>query len=171
MGPVIFTAAVAAFLVLMLAASTPFLLGAKAVSANGSTHVVVTDAKVGPYQMRVGILPGNPKVGTLHLSIVVQDAETGGAIADAAVMVMATGPVGATKAGPMPALNTPQNPQFYDADINLDMEGSWTLTLETDSELGPASLNVPLEVTESGSLNFIYPIVGIIAALIIAIWS
>ena len=37
----------------------------------------------------------------------------------------------------------------------LDMIGSWTLTLETDSELGKASLDVPLEVVEPEGFDLI----------------
>ncbi len=44
---------------------------------------------------------------------------------DATVMVAAEGPIDATIAGPVRAVNTLQRPEFYDADITLDMVGSW----------------------------------------------
>ena len=171
MRAVILTAAVATSLVLILVVFALILQGTQAVSANGATRAVVKDVKVGPYQMAVGILPGNPKVGNLHLSVLVQDAETTAGVSDAILMVMAKGPVGATHVMPVQALNTPQNPQFYDVDISLDMEGRWILTLEMDSELGKASLDVPLEVTESGGFNLVWMAAGAVAVLALAFWG
>ena len=143
----------------------------KTVFANGAAHAVVKNAKVGPYELRVGILPGSPKVGNLHLSILVKNAETGATINRATVMVMATGPTGATDVSPMQATNTPQSPQFYDVNIPLDTVGSWVLTVDTDSSLGKASLDLSLEVTESGGLNVVWILAGVVAILAVTFWA
>ncbi len=70
-------------------------------SANGASRKVVSNALVGPYELQVGILPGSPKVGNLHLSIQLKDATDGSNITDAIIMVMATGPSGATTVSPV----------------------------------------------------------------------
>ena len=167
----LFMVSIAVCLALAFGPPLVFLTEAKPVSANGATRAVVQNARAGPYQLQVGILPGNPKVGSLHLSILVQDAEEGTAITDATVVVMATGPTGAANVGPVPAVNTPQNPQFYEVDIPLDTVGSWTLTLETNSRLGEARLDVSLEVTEADGFNLVWPAAGAVVVLALAFWT
>ena len=119
----------AALIVLVLAAALVISSELGQVSANGGTRLVVKNERVGPYELQVGILPGSPKVGNLHLSILVKDAAAGATITSATITVMARGPEGATNVSLVQATNTPQSPQFYDGDIPLDTEGSWTLTL------------------------------------------
>lgn len=138
--------------------------------ANGGSDTVVKNEKVGPYELEVGILPGKPKVGDLHLSILVRDASSNQLITDATVMVVARGPEGATGVGPVQAVNTPESSQFYDVDIPLDMEGNWALTLDVESDQGHATLELPLEVEKSGGINLILVAAGAIAMLALGIW-
>ena len=60
--------------VFLLTASHPPSSMVETASANGATRLIIDDARSGPYLLRVGILPGSPKVGTLHGSVLVQDA-------------------------------------------------------------------------------------------------
>ena len=112
--------------------------------ANGAARAVVKNRVVGPYELQVGILPGSPKVGNLHLSILVKDAESKAVITTGRVTVTARGPEGATNVGPLEAAHTLESPQFYDANITLDMIGRWVLDLQVESSLGEESLQVPL---------------------------
>ena len=159
----------------MLLASTILVspLQSLQVSANGATRLIVNDEKVGPYLFRVGILPGNPKVGNLHLSVLIQAAEGDDVIENGQIIIQATGPEPGMIAGPVLATNAPLNPQVFDADINLTALGSWAMTLETVSELGEATLEVPLQVTEAEGFNLL--IVVVIAVVVLAIaalrWS
>ena len=59
-------------------------------SANGATRVIVNDSKEGPYLFRVGVLPGSPKVGNLHLSVLIQPAEGDEIISDGKITVIAS---------------------------------------------------------------------------------
>lgn len=158
-------------LVILAAVTTASPYETNTASANGATRKVVNNARAGPYELQVGVLPGSPKVGNLHLSIQVKDAADGSNITDAIIMVMATGPAGATYVSPVQATNTPQRPQAYDVDISLDIEGSWILTLEMDSDLGKADLEVPLEVREPGGFNLFFPIAVAAVALSFVIWG
>lgn len=156
--------------ILLVSATTALPLRPGQASANGATRLIVNGQRSGPYLFRVGILPGSPKVGNLHLSILIQSADGEIPINDGQIVVMATGPEAGMTAGPVTATNSPQNPQVFDADITLTTLGSWTLTLETVSELGQATLKVPLQVTESGSFNllivvFIFVVVVVIGAM------
>jgi len=76
-------------------------------------------------------------------------------------------------AGPVRATNTPLNPQVFDADITLTFLGSWTMTLETVSELAEATLVVPLQVTEDVGFNLLVVVVIVVVVLAIAApgWS
>mgnify|MGYP004274087595 FL=1 len=150
---------------LLIAAPAIFIPSAGTAEANGGTRPVVTNAIVGPYKVQVGIFPGQPRVGNLHLSIRVEDASGEQVLTGATVFTSLIGPPGATSVGLVSASNTPQNPQTYDVDMPLDMIGSWTLTLETDSELGKASLDVPLEVVEPEGFDLILLLAGGVAIL------
>ena len=136
------------------------------VSANGATRLIVNDEKVGPYLFRVGILPGNPKVGDLHLSVLIRAAVGDGVVEDSQMIIQATGPGPGMISGPVRATNSPLNPQVFDADITLTALGRWTMTLETVSELGEATLVVPLQVTEAEGFNLL--IVVVIVVIILA---
>ena len=139
------------------------------VSANGATRLIVNDEVQGPYRFRVGILPGSPKIGNLHLSVLIQPAEGNDVIEDGQMIIQATGPEPGMTAGPVQATNAPLNPQVFDADITMTALGTWTMTLETVSELGEATLVVPLQVTEAGGFNLL--IVVVIVAVVLAIAS
>ncbi len=148
-------------------------LQTRQVSANGATRLIVNDEHVGPYLFRVGILPGNPKVGNLHLSVLIQAAEGDDIIENGQMIIQATGPEPGIIAGPVLAKNALLNPQVFDADINLTALGNWTITLETVSELGEATLEVPLQVTEAEGFNLLIVVVIVAVALAIAAlrWS
>lgn len=157
-------------ILLLLAALAVFIPGNGTVQANGGTRPVITNQTVGPYKLQVGIFPGRPRVGNLHLSIIVEDVAGRQALTGATVFVSLAGPAGSTDVGPVEAANTPQNPQFYDVDLLLDMIGSWTLTLEMDSNLGKASMDVPLEVAEAEGIDLILLLAGAVAITAIVVW-
>ena len=140
--------------------------------ANGASQFIVKDAKAGPYVLRVGIPPGSPKVGLLHISIWVRDV-SGGVVTDATVLLIATGPRPNTGPVQVQAFSTLQSPQIYEGNISLDVLGSWTLTVYTESSLGRGTLDVPLQVTETGGFNLLFVLIGVVAALIVGsmIWS
>ena len=74
-------------------------LQTREVSANGATRLIVNDEKAGPYLFRVGILPGSPKVGNLHLSVLIQSVDGNDAIEDGQLLIQATGPAPGMTAG------------------------------------------------------------------------
>ncbi len=159
--------------VLLISTVVASPLQARQVSANGATRLIVNDKKVGPYLFRIGILPGSPKVGNLHLSVLIQAAEGDDTIEDIRMIIEATGPEPGMIAGPVQATNTPLNPQVFDADITLTSLGSWTMTLAAVSELGEATLSVPLQVTEVEGFNLLIVVVFVVVALTISTlaWS
>ena len=143
------------------------------VSANGGTRLIVNDERVGPYLFRVGILPGSPKVGNLHVSVLIQAAESDNVIQDGQIIINAIGPEAEITAGPILAKNAPFNPQLFEADMTLTALGSWVMTLETISHLGESTLVVPFQVTEAEGFNLLIVMVFIVIGLAIAtlVWS
>ncbi len=145
--------------------------GPTAVHANGATRELVKSERAGPYELRVGILPGTPRVGNLHLSIQIKDAAQGTILTGGAVTVAATGPEGSTAVGPVAAVASLESPQFYDVDVPLDAIGRWNFTLQVEAELGTAALDVPLDVSEAEGFNLIFLLALAIAFLALAIWT
>ena len=156
---------------LLIALALGLAQGAGTAMANGGTRTLVKDEKAGPYELRVGISPGAPTVGVMHLSVIVRDPVGDKAITGATVMVSVTGPEGATPFGPVPALSTPNAPEFYDLNIPLDAEGAWALDLMIDGPLGPGNLVLPLQVTSSGGFSLVFLAAAAIALLAASVWT
>ena len=163
--------AVAAIAALLAAVASGW--GAGAAQANGAARIIVQDRQAGPFLLRVGIVPGTPTVGLLHLSVLVQDAAGETAVTDAAVSVVAVGPEGSGGPVRMEAANSLQSPQLYEGNLSLDALGAWILTVDTESPLGQATLEVPIEVQESSPFNLMFVILGVAVALIagVLLWS
>ena len=134
-----------------------------AASANGAVRLVVTDETAGPYLLRVGILPADPSLGPLHVSILLREANGGAAVNDATVSVALTGP-GA--AGQAPAPNSPQSPELYEGNLWLDALGDWSVTLDIDSPLGRATHAFNVRAAAEGGFNLMWVIVAAAAVLV-----
>ena len=139
-------------------------------SANGAVRLVVIDEVAGPYLLRVGVLPGDPTLGPLHVSILIQDAQGDKAVDDATVSVAATGP---GEASQTEAVNSPQNPQLYEGNLYLDELGDWSLTLDIDGSLGRSSHTFAVRATAEGGFNLMFVIAGAAAVLVVGslVWS
>ena len=139
-------------------------------SANGAVRLVVIDEVAGPYLLRVGVLPGDPTLGPLHVSILIQDAQGETAVDDATVSVAATGPGAPSQTE---ALNSPQSPQLYEGNLSLDALGDWSLTLDIDSPLGRAAHAFEVRATAEGGFNLMFVIAAAAAVLVIGslVWS
>ena len=139
-------------------------------SANGAVKLVVIDEVAGPYLLRVGVLPGDPTLGPLHVSILIQDATGETAVDDATVSVAATGPGAPSQTE---AVNSPQSPQLYEGNLWLDALGDWSLTLDIDSPLGRGSHTFAVRAREEGGFNLMFVIAAAAAVLVVGslVWS
>ena len=145
----------------LLAVASLTVLAPRESAANGAVRVIVNDAPAGPYLVTVGILPGSPTVGLVHVSIRVLDAAAETPVGDATVTVTATGPVPSAGPAQIKAANTPQSPHLYEGFVTLDAVGQWSLQVETESPLGRGTLETPIQVTEGGRLNLFYVVLGV----------
>ncbi|MDA1348216.1 MAG: hypothetical protein O3A47_05025 [Chloroflexi bacterium] len=115
--------------------------------ANGGTFEVFRGTD-GPYEISVGVLPEDMAVGTVHFSVSLTDLQRSVPVTDAKVVLIASDESG-EPIYEARAVNTPISPLYYDANITFQSAGQWTIRVDVDSgELGPASVNVALEVTE-----------------------
>ena len=113
--------------------------------ANGAATEVFRGRQAG-YEMALGVLPDPPKLGHVHFSVTLADAETSVAIDDAEVTIVAHDEAGEPTYQAR-ALNTPQEPLFYEANITFKAWGSYGLEVSVDSPgLGPTVFSVPLEI-------------------------
>ena len=145
-------------------------LSTNTASANGAVKLVVIDEVAGPYLLRVGVLPGDPTLGPLHLSILIQDATGETAVDDATVSVAATGPGAPSQTE---AVNSPQSPQLYEGNLWLDALGEWSLTLDIESSLGRGSHTFAVRAREEGGFNLMFVIAAAAAVLVVGslVWS
>ena len=93
-------------------------------------------------------MPERPAVGTVHFSIRPLDAATSLPVTEAMVRIVANNPDGEPTFQAR-ALNTPNDPQRYIANITFNTPGAWTLAIEVENaDLGEATAVVPFEVAE-----------------------
>ena len=101
---------------------------------------------VGPYDVEIAVAQSSLSLGTAVLFVTVTDAATGGPVPDARVVLRILHE-DSGKEGWATAHNTTEAPERYDAQLNLDDSGTWRITVEITSSLGPAGVEVPpLEV-------------------------
>lgn len=131
---------------------------------------------VGPYQVRVVIVPSNLSLGRVQFIVAVLDAATQQPIPDARVVIR-THREGETSGGWALALYIPQAPQHYQAAVHLDGAGAWRAQVEISGSRGDALVEVPpIQVPQmrrftSGSLVFIgvFAVIALGAAYVL--WS
>ena len=110
--------------------------------------VEVFAGRAGPYEVTLGVLPEEPALGRVHFSVTVTDAESSQPVTDAEVVLVAVDEHGREEYQSR-ALNTPDDPLCYDANMIFEAAGSWTIVVKVDSEgAGKASADVLLEIAD-----------------------
>ena len=134
-------------LALMALAALLTLSSVDRASANGEA-VEIFRGREGPYEVIVAVLPEQPVVGTVHFSITPLNAATLLPVGDAKIVIVANNPRGEPTYQAR-ALNTPDAPRYYEANITFESPGAWTLEIEVQSDdLGNVTITVPFDVGE-----------------------
>ena len=134
-----------------------------AAQANGQT-VSILDTTQGPYRVNVRVSPPSPRVGSLHMSIVLTTVDGGEPVADASVRVKAVGPLPESLLlGPLDAYTTPPTYNWYDLNVALLQEGEWGFIVDIAQGDQQTVLEFPLSVSYA-RVNW-----GVIIVLISAI--
>ena len=133
------------------------------VEANGQT-VTVLDTTHGPYRVEVRVSPPTPRVGNLHMSVVLRTLDGTQPVNDASVRVRALGPApDSLLAGPVDAVPTTETLNWYDLNLALPQDGEWSFTIDISRDEETIALEFPLLVS-SGGVNW-----GIVVVLIAAL--
>ena len=128
--------------------------GAGDAGANGNSFEIFRE-RAGNFEVAVGVQPETPVIGQLHVTVTPLDASSGDPVTDATVTVVASKDDGASRYI-SPALNSPADPNSYDANFKLSSPGDWTLSVDVASDsLGSATFSVGLKVK-----NLEYSLVG-----------
>ena len=163
-------AALALLLILPMMALWLAALEAPA-GANGQT-VSILDTTEGPYRVQVRVSPPTPRVGSLHMSVVLELQDDMLPVNDASVWVRAIGPApDSLMVGPVNAEPTTALLNWYDLNIALPEEGWWKFELDIARGEDSTIVEFPVLVS-SGSVNWGVVVVFIAALplLVSAVW-
>ena len=108
-------------------------------------YTIVAEDPAGPHTVQLQVSPANPIVGTSRFAVRVRDNVTGVDVDNAFVRVYAT-PSEKGKKQFSPALNSPFDPIYYLAQLDLEHAGIWAIDVEVDSQLGTGRTVMSSEV-------------------------
>ena len=114
-----------------------------AAHGNGTEIFRQTD---GPFVIAVRILPLQPLVGQLHLTVTVDLLETGEPVEDARVRVIGRLRDGDAEAQFSPGLNLPTERRYYDANFEVEDDGLWDFEVEVTTDAGQGVVVAPVLV-------------------------
>ncbi|MBF07080.1 MAG: hypothetical protein CL741_07415 [Chloroflexi bacterium] len=118
-------------------------------------YTIVAEDPAGPHTVQLQVSPASPIVGTSRFAVRVRDKVTGVDVDNAFVRLYAT-PSEKGKKQYSPALNSPFDPIYYLAQLDLEHVGVWAIDVEVDSELGSGRTVMSIQVQprqRSGSGN------------------
>jgi len=119
--------------------------GTERVQAHGAGTEIFREVD-GPFVIAVRILPLQPLVGKLHLTVTVDFLETGESVEDARVRVTGRHQEGSATPLFSPALNVPTERHFYDANFDIEDAGTWDFEVEVESDAGEGRVRAPVSI-------------------------
>lgn len=132
----LFASAIALFAVL-------FGAGSDGAAAHGDGTEIFRQAD-GPFEIAVRILPLQPLVGQLHVTVTVDLLETGERVEDARVRVTGRFRDGEAEAQFSPGLNLPTERRYYDANFEIEDDGLWEFEVEVVTDAGEGAVVAPV---------------------------
>ena len=142
-------------------------------NANGGT-IQVSMERAGPYAVTVMTDPSPIRVGTVDVSVLVEQAD-GDLVQDAKVMVTATPSAAPDGAATYEATHDrATNKLFYAADIAITRAGVWQIEVTIGGDLGDGAVNFSIEAAEPSMsdrlplLTFVAILIGLVVAAGIA---
>ena len=130
---------------------------------------------VGPYKIGVTTIILEPLVADIRFLVTVRNAETDEPVTPAQVRIVSRNDARDTSGWAI-ALNTPQKPELYRAEVHYDAEGIWAPQVQVVSSLGEAILDlqtIPVRHTNpstSGAYAFVTTFAVLIAGSLYVIW-
>ena len=137
--------------------------------ANGKATLIAVQEQ-GPYRFEVSILPARAIVNNTHLSLRVIALESEETLTDATVNISAAGPETANRFGPIVADNDVL-PQFFETTLPFSVPGPWRVNINVITELGDATIQVPMEVRAGQPINLIMVAAIAVAVVAVGVWT
>ena len=140
-------------------------------SANGQT-VSIFDTVQGPYRVEVRVSPPTPRVGSLHMSVVLQSTVNMQPVHDASVWVRAIGPApDSLFVGPVNAEPTTELLNWYDLNVALPQEGEWSFALDISQGEDSTIVEFPVLVSAGGvNWGVVVVVIAALPMLVSAAW-
>jgi len=151
----------------MIAALAALLLGGR-VWAHGGGAPQLTNEPAGPYTISAWTNPDPPAVGALHLTVGVALADTGEALTEPQVEVIAFPPDGAAPQRVAATHEGALTPYFYEADLLFSAPGAWRIQIEARGVEGEGNAAFMLTVREATPNYLLWGAVGL--GLVVALW-
>ena len=102
--------------------------------------------EAGPFDVAVSLVPPAPQVGFVNVAIKPSLTATGEALTDARVLLVAEDEPGSA-VFEVVAINTPDRPRVYRANMKFEEAGNWVLHVKLDSpSYGQADFRAPIVV-------------------------
>ena len=108
---------------------------------------IIGEDVVGPYTIQAQVSPVTPRPGISRFAVRVRDTETGEDIPDAIVRIFAT-PSEKGEKQYSPALNSPFDPVYYLAQLEVEHPGLWAIDIEVESDLGNGATVMSIMVAD-----------------------
>ena len=122
------------------------------VEANGQT-VPILETTLGPYRVEIRVSPATPRVGNLHMVIVLRTVEELEPVNNASVRVSALGPAPESMlVDPIETFSVAPTLNWYDLNIALHQEGEWGFIVDITENDRLTRVEFPLNV-ESGGID------------------
>jgi hypothetical protein len=121
------------------------IVGSEKAQAHGAGTEIFRQVD-GPFVIAVRILPLQPLVGKLHITVTVDLLETGEPAEDARIRITGRHQQGSATPQFSPGLNVPTDRRFYDANFDLDDAGIWDFEVEVESDEGEGSVVTPISI-------------------------
>ena len=110
---------------------------------------ILDESEAGPFTIQLQISPVAPIVGISRFAVRVRDTATGEDIPDAKVTILGS-PAEHGEAQYTLVLNSPVDPTFYLAQLEMETAGVWAIDVGVESELGKGSTIMTTVVAERG---------------------
>mgnify|MGYP001417013536 CR=1 FL=1 len=134
---------------LQLAALWPGVISST-VEANGQTAPIL-ETTLGPYRVEISVSPATPRVGNLHMVIVLWTVEGREPVNNASVRVSALGPAPESMmVDPIETFSVAPTLNSYDLNIPLHQEGEWGFIVDITENDRLTRVEFPLNVESGG---------------------
>ena len=138
--------------VLLLAVVGWAIVPVASAEANGKSIPIFSSAE-GPYKIQFRVSPPTPKVGKLHVVLVIQYLATGDPVDSALVNITALGPSpDRIELDSLQLYDPESKSNWYEADLLIPQAGTWQLNAKINHEDQVTSVNIPI-VVESWNVD------------------